>query len=99
MRPIRRLAALLVLGLLVVSTAGCDANDLSKGLWISPQELWNRPMSGAAWLKVRDAAYGSWGEVDLSDNNSTHDTSVLAGALVAVRTGDAKLAARVRAAL
>ncbi|QYG92342.1 hypothetical protein HC251_07740 [Iamia sp. SCSIO 61187] len=33
------------------------------------------------------------------DNNSRHDTSVLAGALVAVRTGDARLTARVRTAL
>lgn len=71
----------------------------SEGLWISPAELRGLPTTGTAWTKVRDAARGDWGRVDLSDNNSTHDTSTLAGALVAVRTDDDALRDRVRRAL
>ncbi|MEQ1507953.1 MAG: hypothetical protein ABMB14_37340 [Myxococcota bacterium] len=48
-------------------------------------------MSGSAWDALVDDAYGDWGSVDLGDLDSDHDVYVLAGALVAVRTGDAAL--------
>lgn len=70
-----------------------------RGMWLSPSEVQALPTSGTAWAKVREAAHDDWGDVDLADNGSTHDTSTLAGALVAVRTGDVALRDRVRAAL
>lgn len=104
--PSRRSLVLLALALvaLVPSLAACEpppsaAPTPSEGLWISPEEVSALPTSGAAWNRVRAAALGDWGKVDLADNNSTHDTSTLAGALVAVRTGDDALRARVRRAL
>lgn len=110
MRPARDLlrplaVATLALALLVGATA-CDGGGRAAppgpsggGLWISVAEVRARPTSGPAWAKVRAAALADWGPVDLGDLNSRHDTSTLAGALVAVRTGDMRLTARVRAAL
>ncbi|MBL8957301.1 MAG: discoidin domain-containing protein [Myxococcaceae bacterium] len=64
------------------------------GLWLSPAEVMALPMSGSAWAAVEGAARGAWGSADLSDLNSRHDVNVLAGALVAVRTGDGALLAK-----
>lgn len=71
----------------------------SKGIWLSQAEIKALPTSGKAWDNVKSAAYGNWGSVDLSDNDSTHDTSTLAGALVAVRLDDASLKQKVRDAI
>ncbi|HEX2576567.1 MAG TPA: hypothetical protein VHK88_09485, partial [Aquihabitans sp.] len=69
------------------------------GLWTSPAELAQLPTSGPAWVHLVETARGPWGTPNLADNNATHDTSTLAGALVAVRTGDAALAAKTRSAI
>lgn len=58
------------------------------GIWISSEEIMRLPMSGAAWTRLQDKANSSWGSANLGDNNSPHDVNTLAGALVAVRTGD-----------
>lgn len=71
----------------------------SSGLWLSPGELAALPTSGSAWADLNRAARASWGSPSLSDNNADHDTSTLAGALVAARTGDAALRDRTRAAI
>lgn len=103
--PSRRPLAVLVLVLaLLATTLACTGQRPAgplpgRGLWISTAEVRALPMSGAAWANVREAALAGWGRVDLADNGSTHDTSTLAGALVAVRTGDEALRNRVRAAL
>jgi uncharacterized membrane protein len=103
--PYRRLAVLALAVLALAPIVACTpprppaVSAPSAGLWISPAEVAALPASGAAWANVRETALDDWGEVDLADNNSTHDTSTLAGALVAVRTGDAALRGRVRAAL
>lgn len=68
-------------------------------VWVSPAELASLPMRGAAWRAVDDLAQDDWGTPDLDDNDSKHDVRVLAGALVAVRTGDAELHDRVADAL
>lgn len=68
-------------------------------LWISRAELANLPTSGSAWTKLVGEANSSWGTPNLSDNNASHDTSTLAGALVAVRTGNIFLAMKTRAAI
>ena len=69
------------------------------GLWLSADEVRALPMSGSAWAALEDDAYGSWGSADVQDQNSDHDVDVLAGALVAVRTGDGALRSRVEDAL
>lgn len=71
----------------------------TTSLWISPGELSVLPTSGTAWTDVVRAANADWGTPSLSDNNATHDTSTLAGALVAARTGNATLKAKTRAAI
>ena len=57
------------------------------GIWISKEELAQRPMSGAAWINVKSSADASWGSADLSNQDSHHPQAVLAGAIVYVRTG------------
>jgi Alginate lyase len=66
------------------------------GMWISQSELMSLPTSGAAWDKMRTAAYGSWGTADLKNKDNKHDINLLAGALVYARTGDASLRSKVR---
>ncbi len=65
-------------------------------MWLSRAEIMRLPTSGAAWDKLVKEANSNWGSPSLSDNNSKHDTSTLAGALVAVRTGNSALAAKTR---
>ena len=67
-----------------------------SGMWISSGELMALPTSGAAWDRVRNAAYGSWGAANLANQDNKHDLSVLAGALVYARTGDPALRNKVR---
>lgn len=103
-RSPRPLTVLALVVLVLAPSVGCTVPRPTRqvadaGMWISPGEVRALPVSGAAWANVRRAALGDWGAADLTDNNSTHDTSTLAGALVAVRTGDAALRGRVRAAL
>jgi hypothetical protein len=104
-RPRRLLAAVLALALGLVAAA-CEpapspppGGGSATGLWIGPAELSRLPASGAAWDRMVATARGSWGSPNLSDNNATHDTSTLAGALVAARTGDAALTQKTRSAL
>lgn len=66
------------------------------GMWISTSSLMSLPASGAAWDRMRTAAYGSWGIPDLKNQDNKHDIKLLAGALVYARTGDASLRSKVR---
>jgi hypothetical protein len=67
-----------------------------SGMWITSNEINALPTSGAAWDRVKNAAYGSWGAADLTNQDNKHDLSVLAGALVYARTGDSALRSKVR---
>lgn len=69
------------------------------GLWISPAELAALPTSGSAWTNMVSVANGSWGTPKLADNNSNHDVMTLTGALVAARTNNASLKAKVADAI
>ena len=60
-------------------------------LWLTTDELKQKPTSGAGWDYVKRIATGSWGTANISDMSSNHNTAVLAGAYYAVRTGDAKM--------
>ncbi len=70
-----------------------------RQMWLSPDEIRRLPVHGAAWEQVYAAAHGAWGEPRLADQNHDHNTLVLAGALVAVRLGNGRLADRVRSHL
>lgn len=67
-----------------------------SGMWITSSEIMALPTSGAAWDRVKTAAYGSWGTADLTNQDNKHDLNVLAGALAYARTGDPALRSKVR---
>ena len=81
----------------VASAAPAASGDGS--LWISPAEIARIPASGETWNNLVMVANRDWGTASLSDNNSFHDTSTLAGALVAARTGNTAMLAKTRAAI
>ena len=56
-------------------------------------------MTGSAWTAVKRAADGALGAARVADQNSTHDVSTLAIALVAARTGDNAYRAKAAAAI
>ncbi len=58
-----------------------------QGIWLGRAEVRRLPMAGPAWQNVLDAASGPLPPPHVSDPRSLHDTSTLAVALVAVRTG------------
>jgi hypothetical protein len=66
-----------------------------KGIWIGPDEIAKLPMTGAAWQAVFDAAKAANAPANLADLNDPNDTRILAAALVAVRTGDDGMRAKV----
>jgi hypothetical protein len=66
-----------------------------SGIWISAARIAQLPTTGTAWDSVRSAAYGSWGSAQLSNQDMSHDTNTLAGALVYAKTGDASLRTKV----
>ncbi len=68
-------------------------------IWLSPAEIQRLPMQGPAWEAIYRTAHRDWGEPNLADQNHDHNTNVLAGALVAVRTNDERLAQRVKSHL
>src|SRR6185295_18899646 len=59
----------------------------SGSIWISAAELARLPMQGAAWNRLKAAADGDRGAANIADQNSSHDTTTLAVALVYARTG------------
>jgi len=58
-------------------------------MFIKRTELMAKPTSGAGWTFLKTKADATWGTVQLSDQNLLTQSSVLAGALVYARTGDA----------
>lgn len=71
----------------------------TSGLLTSAAELASLPTSGTAWTYMKSVADSSWGAPTVTDQNSKHGVKVLAGALVAARTGDAAMKSKVAAAL
>ena len=71
-----------------VQAAPARSPRSSTGLWISHAELARLPMSGSAWNHLKAVADGNLGTPKIADQNSTHDTSTLAVALVYARTGN-----------
>jgi hypothetical protein len=81
------------------SSQNTSSNQSTGSMWISSTELMSLPTSGSAWDKIRTTAYGSWGTVDLKNQDNKHAIYTLAGALVSARTGDAALRSKVRDAI
>lgn len=105
-RPRRGAVTALVAVVAAVGISACEPvptvptpPSASDAIWISQGELAQLPTSGTAWNNVVKEANSNWGSPSLSDNNATHDTSTLAGALVAARTGDSALTAKTRSAI
>jgi PKD repeat protein len=84
---------------ITVTDNGTITTVTANGIWISPAELAKLPTSGASWDSVKSRADSSWGSANLSNQDSTHPVSTLAGALVYARTGDTSYRDKVIAAL
>lgn len=72
---------------------------MHKGIWLTPAQLRRLPERGAAWRQLVRLAHENLGRADLSDQDSEHDTRVLATALVAARTDSDALRARTAAGI
>jgi hypothetical protein len=57
-----------------------------QGIWLSREDLGGLPTSGRAWQQLKATADGDLGKPDIADQNSNHDVSTLAVALVYART-------------
>jgi hypothetical protein len=71
----------------------------SDGIWVSPQRIASLPTSGQAWDNVYQAAQGSAGTPDLSNQDDSTNIKVMAKALVFARTGNADMLSGVKSAL
>jgi hypothetical protein len=74
-----------------------EASVSTPGIWISREELATRPMSGAAWRRLKTQADRPAGIPNLMDQNQMNNVYVLAKALVYARTGRATYRNEVRA--
>lgn len=76
---------------------------VTKGIWISAEELAALPMSGGAWERLKETADGQIDDANLAGYTANDDVQTLAVALVYARTGDAayqkKAADAIRAAM
>jgi hypothetical protein len=74
-----------------------------EGDFLLSVDLSTRPVSGAAWTAMNSAARSTWPAPLLrgtsAGQNNTHGAYVLAGALVAVRSGDSALATKAQNAI
>lgn len=68
-----------------------------RDIWISHKDLMARPMSGAAWERLKQQADAAAGVPNLKDQNQMNNVYVLAKALVYARTGQTRYRDEVRA--
>jgi hypothetical protein len=61
--------------------------DPTGDIWISPEELALKPLSGEGWERLIEAANGDLLEPNISRYTEEHDANTLAVALVYARTG------------
>lgn len=81
------------------STGPLPSGQAKQGIWISPEEIARLPITGTAWNNLKARADSPIGSANLADQNSQHDQSTLAVALVAARTGDPAYRAKAVAAI
>ena len=58
------------------------------GVWLSTDEIMQKPTSGAAWDALKKQALAAWGTAKVSDRTACMTWSCLAGALYATRMND-----------
>jgi hypothetical protein len=100
-RPDRRLAALVVLNLLMPTINVTLGQAASDGIWISREALSALPTDGAAWdalLAVSSQAVIP-GHASLIDQDSVHSRNTMAAALVAARLDSDAIRRKARAAI
>jgi hypothetical protein len=83
------LAVVLVAGVVVVCVLVSSAGAATRGIWLSSAEVRGLPVSGAAYQNVLREADEPLVPQSTVGIGMTHDTSTLAVALVAARSGDA----------
>jgi hypothetical protein len=69
------------------AVADADAQPARDGIWISPAELAELPMSGPAWAKLKSEADAPLRSLPNLSERKKEGTQVLAKALVYVKTG------------
>ncbi len=75
------------------------SGQVKTGIWISQADIDRLPASGQAWNDLKSRADSSIGSANLADQNSQHDQSTLAVALVAAKTKDQAYRAKAVAAI
>jgi hypothetical protein len=81
-------------------TISLGASSFGQGIWISQQEIDQRPKSGPAWDAIlRAADRSNYGEPNLADQDTGHDTKILAAALAYAGTGEQSYRTRAVAGL
>jgi hypothetical protein len=81
-----------VLALVSIALLRADAAPAAgRGIWIAPERLASLPTEGPAWQALRRAADEPVAHPDLSNQDDPTNVRVMAKALVAARTGDARL--------
>ncbi|QEC49137.1 hypothetical protein FSW04_17170 [Baekduia soli] len=79
--------------------AGAAAPAMRPGVWITAAQLRTLPERGAAWRQLVELSRAPLGHAKLADQDSEHDVSVLATAMVAARTNDDGLRRRAAAGI
>jgi hypothetical protein len=87
---VRRLLSLAIV-LAAVAAPRASVASKGRGIWIAPERLASLPTTGPAWEALRRAAETPTPHPDLSNQEDATNVHVLAKALVAARTGDARL--------
>jgi Alginate lyase len=70
--------------------SGADGEP-QEGIWISRAELGQLPTTGPAWSRLSQRADEDLGEADIADQDTEHDVTTFAAALVSARTGSGRL--------
>lgn len=84
---------------LLLAWGPCDADPpppVGSGIWISPEEVLELPMSGAGWSRLQSIAQESAGTPNVSDQHEDVDVRTMAKALYAVRTNNESMKNEVR---
>lgn len=81
------------------TTTAVPVSSPGDYLLLPRAELLALPTSGGAWESLLNQATGTWGTIDLTDQDNKTNVKAFAGALVYARTGDAELRAKVRDAI
>jgi hypothetical protein len=88
LRPL--LLAALVLGA-AAAPAAAQGNDGEGGIWISRPEVQRLPVGGPAWSSLSQRADQPLGDADIADQDTEHDVTTFAAALVYARTNSSRL--------